>query len=90
MQSANTSHIISPHYGLVNEADTSDYWQKCIQAAEGRRAFVLELLNKSYDEDKIFEEYKKAFQNERIEFIQPGNSFDMNNRAMIRTIVSGK
>lgn len=87
---ANPSSIISPHYGLISKTDTPDYWEKCIHAAEDRRTYVLELLNKGYEEDRIFEEYKRAFQDKEVEFIQPGNAFEMNNRAMIRTIISGK
>jgi glyoxylase-like metal-dependent hydrolase (beta-lactamase superfamily II) len=82
--------IISPHTGLVNDRDVPAYWQKCRAAAEECRGFVLRLLSKGYDEDRVFEQYRKAYRNEAASELQPNFAFEINSRAMIRTIICGK
>jgi hypothetical protein len=82
--------IISPHTGIVSESERLTYWQKCRKAAEECREFVLRLLSSGYGEDRIFEEYRKAYQDEGTREVQPGFAFEINNRAMIRTIICGK
>lgn len=82
--------IISPHTGLVNDRDIPAYWQKCRTAAEECRGFLLRLLSKGYDEDRVFEQYRKAYRNEGASELQPNFAFEINSRAMIRTIICGK
>lgn len=84
----NPKYIYSPHFGLVDSNTTQVYWEKCLQAAKERRDFIISLSNKGYDENRIFEELKIAFMDKEMSFIQPGNAFELNNRAMIKTVLS--
>lgn len=86
----NPKVIISPHSGLVNESEVLTFWQKCRRAAEESRELVLRLLSKGYDEDRVFEMYRKAYQDEAAKEAQPEFAFEINSRAMIRTIICGK
>lgn len=89
-QEANVPFIISPHFGLVGRSETPKYWDKCDQAANQNRDFVLKLFTAGFDEDKIYEEFQNAFQDEVVKSLQPGNAFEMNNRAMIKSIINNK
>lgn len=82
--------IVSPHLGFVSESETAVYWEKCMEAANSARNFVLELFQEGFDEDKIFEEYKKNFKNKESESLQPDKAFEINNRAMIKSIINNK
>jgi len=86
----NPRFIISPHNGIVSESERPTYWQKCRRAAEECREFVLRLLSKGYDVDSVFEQYRREYQDEDTKEVQPGFAFEINSRAMIKTIIRGK
>lgn len=89
-QKVNAKYIVAPHLGFVSESETSTYWEKCMEAANKTRNFVLELFQEGFDEDKIFEEYKKNFKDEGAGALQPDKAFEINNRAMIKSIINNK
>ncbi|WP_097026856.1 MBL fold metallo-hydrolase [Clostridium peptidivorans] len=89
-QKTNAKYIVSPHLGFVSESETPIYWEKCMEAANRTRNFVLELFQEGFDEDKIFEEYKKNFQDKEARSLQPDKAFEINNRAMIKSIINNK
>ncbi len=86
----NPRYIISPHFGLVSKRETSEYWEKCIQAANEARDFVLKLSTAGFDKDKIFKEFKDTFRDEEYRAVQPDYAFEINSRAMIISIINGK
>jgi glyoxylase-like metal-dependent hydrolase (beta-lactamase superfamily II) len=87
-EAANPKYIYSPHFGLVDSNITQAYWEKCLHAAKERRDLIIDLYNNDYDENRIFEELKSLFMEKEMSFIQPGNAFELNNRAMIKTVLS--
>ena len=87
---ANAPFIVSPHFGFVSKSETLNYWEKCFQAANESRDFVLKLFTAGFDEDKIFEKFQNNFQDEVIKSLQPGNAFEINTRAMIKSIINNK
>jgi len=89
-QGANAKYIVSPHLGFVSEDEVPTYWEKCMEAAKMTRNFVLELFQEGYDEDIIFKEYKNNFQDEEAKSLQPERAFEINNRAMIKSIINNK
>lgn len=89
-QEANAKHIVSPHLGFVSEDEVPTYWEKSMEAANKTRNFVLELFQEGYNEDTIFKEYKKNFQDEEAKSLQPYKAFEINNRAMIKSIINNK
>jgi len=89
-QEANPRLIIAPHFGPVSKRDTLNYWQKCIQASNEARDFVLKLFEAGADEERVFEEFQNAFFDQSVQAVQPKNAFQINNRAMIRTIIKEK
>lgn len=86
-QEAQPKYIISPHSGLVSKNQTQDYWQNCMRAAISCRDFVLKLFLSGADEDEIFERYRNIYQDAKTRKVQPDYAFELNNRAMIRTII---
>lgn len=87
---ANPRYIISPHFGLVDKSETPTYWEKCIEAANKTRNFVLKLFTLGFDQDKIFKEFEKFFRDEEYKLYQPDYAFEINNRAMIKSIINNK
>ena len=86
----NPRFIISPHYGLVNESDTPDYWKNCILAVNETKDFVLHLSEQGYDENQILAEYEKEFRDEQSRLEQPINAFRLNAQSMIKTVLTKK
>ena len=86
-QKRNPRFIISPHYGLVGEADTADYWKKCLLAIEKTKSFILRLDEQGYNEEQILVEYEKLFRDEQSKQEQPANAFRLNAQGMIKTVL---
>lgn len=89
-QKTNSKYIVSPHFGLVSKSKALTYWEECIEIANKTRNFVLELYASGFDEDKIFQKFKKTFRNEESKSSQPDYAFEINNRAMIKSIINNK
>lgn len=79
--------IISPHFGLVNESDTPNYWENCILAIEETKNFILHLSEQGYSESQILTEYEKKFRDEQSRLEQPINAFKLNSQSMIKTVL---
>ena len=80
--------IISPHYGLVSETDTVDYWDKCRRAIEKTREFVMALARQGCDRETILLRYEQEFRDEQSRFEQPLEAFCLNARSMIQTVLN--
>lgn len=87
---ATPRYIVSPHLGFISKSDTTVYWEKCLQAANEVRDLVLQLFAAGFDEDKIFKEFERVFRDEEGRSLQPDQAFELNNRAMIRSIINDK
>ncbi|WP_371372416.1 MBL fold metallo-hydrolase [Sporomusa aerivorans] len=83
----NPRFIYSPHYGLVSQADTADYWDKCLMAVCETRDFILRLAAQGYDQEQILAEYERVFRNEESRREQPINAFRLNTQNMIKTVL---
>lgn len=86
-QALHPKYIYSPHFGLLNQSDTIGFWEKCIEAAQRSRYFVLHYYDLGYTEEEILLEYEKVFRNEEAGSEQPLNAFRINTRSMIRALL---
>jgi glyoxylase-like metal-dependent hydrolase (beta-lactamase superfamily II) len=86
----NPRFIISPHFGLVNESDTLNYWNNCILAVQETKEFVLHLSEQGYNDDQILTEYEKVFRDEESRLEQPIHAFILNAQNMIKTVLREK
>ncbi len=89
-QELNPRFIISPHFGLVNENDTLDYWTKCSLAVKETVEFILDLANQGYAEEQILIKYETLFRDKRSRMEQPINAFRLNAQNMIKTVLGKK
>lgn len=86
-QKLNPRFIISPHFGLINEAAARDYWQNCIRAVKKISQFIRILAAREYTEADILIAYDKAFRDEQSRAEQPFDAFRLNNERMIQTVL---
>ena len=86
-QKINPRFIISPHFGLINESDTLDYWENCILAVKETKEFILNLSKQGYDENQILVQYEKMFRDEQSRLEQPINAFRLNAKNMIKNVL---
>lgn len=86
-ENINPRFIISPHFGLVNEQNTLDYWKNCMMAVSETKVFILQLWKQGYDEDQILTEYEKVFRDEQSRLEQPIHAFILNAQNMIKTVI---
>lgn len=86
-QKINPRFIISPHFGLVNESDTRDYWENCNLAVKETKEFILLLSEQGYDEGQILIEYEKMFRDPQSRLEQPMNAFRLNAQSMIKRVL---
>jgi glyoxylase-like metal-dependent hydrolase (beta-lactamase superfamily II) len=80
--------IISPHFGLVNQSDTLNYWEECILSVKKTKDFILHLSEMGYKEEQILIEYERLFRDEESRLEQPSNAFRLNTHSMIKTVLS--
>ncbi len=89
-QKLNPRFIISPHFGLVDEKDTPNYWENCLLAAREAQELILHFSGLGYDEQAILDEYEKVFRDASSEAVQPRNAFLLNTRGMIKNVLREK
>lgn len=89
-QEINPRFIISPHFGLVSENDTPDYWRNCILAVKETQEFILNLSEQGYDEKQILTKYEEIFRDDQSSLEQPINAFRLNAQGMIKTVLREK
>ena len=86
-QKLQARYIISPHYGLLSEKETSVYWEKCLQSIQETHSFILKLARQGYNEEQILMCYEAAFRDEDNQREQPLAAFRLNAQAMIKRVV---
>ncbi len=79
--------VMAPHYGLVTDSTPEQYWKACLESILESRDFIVECGEKGMDEDSILNAYEKKFRDDEIRAEQPNHAFDINTRAMIRTVL---
>ena len=79
--------IYSPHYGLLNESDTQNYWENCEEAVLKTVEFVRRLAAQGMDEAAILIEYEKKFRDGQSRLEQPFEAFRLNNAPMIKGVL---
>jgi glyoxylase-like metal-dependent hydrolase (beta-lactamase superfamily II) len=84
----NPRFIISPHFGLVNQSDTLNYWEECMLSVRKTKDFILHLSEMGYKEEQILIEYERLFRDEESRLEQPSNAFRLNTQSMIKTVLS--
>lgn len=87
-QEINPRFIISPHFGLVNERDTLNYWEECSLAVQETKDFIIHLSKMGYEEEQILIEYERLFRDEESRVEQPSNAFRLNAQGMIKTVLN--
>ncbi len=86
-QKLNPRFIISPHYGLVSQTNTSEYWENCLWAIRETQEFIINLAEQGYNEEQILVEYETMFRDEQSRQEQPLNAFRLNAQSMIKTVL---
>lgn len=79
--------IMAPHYGLVTDSTPRGYWQACLDSILCVRDFIIDRFEEGMDEEGILRAYEVRFRDEEIRAEQPNTAFDINTRAMIRTVL---
>ncbi len=85
-QKINPRYVISPHFGLVDNSESRDYWKNCLLAVNETKEFILRFSEQGYGEDHIFIEYKKTFRDDQSLSEQLIEAFRLNTARMIKTI----
>ncbi len=83
----NSDIIISPHYGVVPDFKTDEYFDLFIDCAENERNICKELLEKGKDKDYILKNYVNRFWNEDRKKEQPKEAFLINAGHIIDNII---
>ncbi len=79
--------IVSPHYGLIPEVDSKNYWDWVVKSMEANKNFIIKLYRDGYNEAEILTKYAKKFRSERQEEQQPYEAFEMNAKKIIEVII---
>lgn len=79
--------IVSPHYGLLSDEEASVYWQKCLEATEYHKNFILDAARSGCSEEAILEACFHEFYDEICKFEQPYRAWKANTLAAIRTVL---
>ena len=80
-------HLLVPHYGLLPEALTEEYFDIYIQFAEAERDFIVGKYDEGMDYDQIMEAYEgRCWSDERSEN-QPKAAFLENAQHIVRHIL---
>ena len=80
-------YVMAPHYGLVADSTSEEYWQACLASILEVRNFIVEWDGQGKTEDEILEGYELRFRDDYIRAEQPNHAFEINTRAMIRTVL---
>ena len=81
------THLLVPHYGLLPEELTEEYFDIYIQFAEAERDFIIEKYDEGMDYEQIMKAYEgRYWSNERSEN-QPKEAFLENAQHIVRHIL---
>ncbi|HWR38444.1 MAG TPA: MBL fold metallo-hydrolase [Patescibacteria group bacterium] len=86
-QHLNPRFIIAPHYGLVTEKDSRNYWERCRWAVEETQTFILRLAERGCTEEDILRQYEIQFRDDAARAEQPLQAFRINTTHMIKTVL---
>lgn len=79
--------IVSPHYGLLTDEEASVYWQKCLEATEHHKNFILAKAADGCSEDEILEACFHEFYDDICKFEQPYRAWRLNTLAAIHSVL---
>ncbi len=80
-------YVICPHYGILPDYFTEEYFDLYIKSAEYKKDFILDLHKKGYNYDQILDEYIKYHWSQGRGNEQPKEAFIINGRHMIDVIL---
>ena len=83
----NADIVICSHYGVVPESIKVKYFDMYVEFATIEKEFILDLFDKGYSFDGIYEEYEKKYWNQSRVGAQPIEAFKENAGYTIRLIV---
>lgn len=86
-QKLQPAFIISPHYGLIQQADTPTYWENCKSAIKETQDFITTAAVQGYTEEQILVQYERRFRDEQYRMEQPLAAFRLNTQYMIKTVL---
>lgn len=80
-------HLLVPHYGLLPEALTEEYFDIYIQFAEAERDFIVGKYDEGMDYDQIMEAYEGRYWSDERSENQPKAAFLENAQHIVRHIL---
>lgn len=80
-------HLLVPHYGLLPEALTEEYFDIYIQFAEAERDFIVGKYDEGMDYDQIMEAYEERYWSDERSENQPKAAFLENAQHIVRHIL---
>jgi 2-aminobenzoylacetyl-CoA thioesterase len=80
-------YIISPHYGLIDPADSKNYWDWAQKACEECKKFVVKYYKEDYSKEEILVKFAKRFRSEASFELQPDEAFEINSARSIEVII---
>lgn len=86
-RSIEADHLVSPHYGLVPQYDSNQYWDLAVTTLFRHKEFVLRRVKLGVSFDKIMEEYTNEFYGEEVSLEQPKEAFLLNAHHMIHNLI---
>lgn len=82
----NAKYVFLPHYGLINPADSQNYWNWALEAAKKGKEIILDMLDNSMEEEEIIEAFEKEFYKGYLVKMQPAEAFRINAANSIKVI----
>lgn len=87
-RSLKLKYIVATHYGLLDERETANYWDKSLAALQLSRDFIFNLSDSGYGAEDIIRAYNNPrFRDAALEKQQAIISFDVNTRHLVNTIL---
>lgn len=80
-------YIICPHFGMLPDYFSDEYFDLYIKSAEYKKDFLFDLYKKGYTIDQILNEYSKHHWSEQRGNVQPKEAFLINAKHMINVIL---
>lgn len=86
VQTMDIQHIVTPHYGLLSEAETAFFLRNMRKAAEDSARFYMEHLRSGDSPETIIEIFKREHWNGYLREIYPKDALELNTSIMIECI----
>lgn len=82
----NIKSVVSPHFGLLNQAQTSYFLKNMKSAAQNEAKAILDSIRNGLSDEEIAEQFKAKYWHGYIKEIYPEDAIALNTSIMIRLI----